>query len=70
MNNQTIYLHFVYLKIIFELKFYSKVIATLGTTPSCAFDDLTEIGPVANRENVWLHVDAAYAGILITDTIE
>jgi len=36
--------------------------ATLGTTPCCAFDDLTELGPVCNRENVWMHVDAAYAG--------
>lgn len=40
----------------------SKATATLGTTPSCAFDDLTELGPVCNKENVWLHVDAAYAG--------
>jgi aromatic-L-amino-acid decarboxylase len=35
----------------------------LGTTPSCAFDDLSEIGPVCHQfENIWLHVDAAYAG--------
>lgn len=38
------------------------VVATLGTTCSCAFDRLDEIGVVANRENIWLHVDAAYAG--------
>ncbi|EFX90074.1 hypothetical protein DAPPUDRAFT_300121 [Daphnia pulex] len=39
------------------------VTATLGTTPSCAFDDLSEIGPVCHQfENIWLHVDAAYAG--------
>lgn len=38
------------------------VVATLGTTNSCAFDRLYEIGPVANRHNVWCHVDAAYAG--------
>ncbi|KAL1124713.1 hypothetical protein AAG570_001336 [Ranatra chinensis] len=38
------------------------VVATLGTTSSCAFDVLTEIGPVCNKENVWLHIDAAYAG--------
>uniref|UniRef100_A0A8D3DA11 Aromatic-L-amino-acid decarboxylase n=1 Tax=Scophthalmus maximus TaxID=52904 RepID=A0A8D3DA11_SCOMX len=36
--------------------------ATLGTTPSCAFDRLTELGPICNEENVWMHVDAAYAG--------
>ncbi|CAH0557849.1 unnamed protein product [Brassicogethes aeneus] len=38
------------------------VVANLGTTPTCAFDDLTELGEVCNKENVWLHVDAAYAG--------
>nr|BCT26321.1 putative aromatic amino acid decarboxylase [Euura sp. 'Pontania] len=38
------------------------IVATLGTTCSCAFDRLDEIGVVANREDVWLHVDAAYAG--------
>ncbi|KAJ8939239.1 hypothetical protein NQ318_015197 [Aromia moschata] len=38
------------------------VVACLGTTPTCAFDDLTELGPICNQENVWLHVDAAYAG--------
>lgn len=38
------------------------VVATLGTTGTCAFDNLQEIGPVCNEENVWLHVDAAYAG--------
>ncbi|XP_017776874.1 PREDICTED: aromatic-L-amino-acid decarboxylase [Nicrophorus vespilloides] len=38
------------------------VVATLGTTSSCTFDNLDEIGPVCNANNVWLHVDAAYAG--------
>ncbi|KAL1496931.1 hypothetical protein ABEB36_007981 [Hypothenemus hampei] len=38
------------------------VVANLGTTPTCAFDNLEELGPVCNREDVWLHVDAAYAG--------
>lgn len=38
------------------------VVATLGTTNSCAFDRLDEIGPVGNRYDVWVHVDAAYAG--------
>ncbi|XP_058502762.1 aromatic-L-amino-acid decarboxylase [Solea solea] len=36
--------------------------ATLGTTPSCAFDHITELGPICNEENIWMHVDAAYAG--------
>ncbi|ERL86986.1 hypothetical protein D910_04389 [Dendroctonus ponderosae] len=34
----------------------------LGTTPTCAFDNLEELGPVCNKENIWLHIDAAYAG--------
>ncbi|XP_076827335.1 aromatic-L-amino-acid decarboxylase [Brachyhypopomus gauderio] len=36
--------------------------ATLGTTPSCAFDRITELGPICNELGVWMHVDAAYAG--------
>ncbi|XP_010636895.1 histidine decarboxylase isoform X2 [Fukomys damarensis] len=38
------------------------VCATLGTTGVCAFDCLSELGPVCAREGLWLHVDAAYAG--------
>ncbi|XP_060516579.1 aromatic-L-amino-acid decarboxylase-like [Cylas formicarius] len=38
------------------------VVATLGTTSSCVFDRIDEIGPVCNDNNVWLHIDAAYAG--------
>ncbi|XP_076643376.1 aromatic-L-amino-acid decarboxylase [Halictus rubicundus] len=38
------------------------VVATLGTTGTCAFDNLEELGPICNEHNVWLHVDAAYAG--------
>ncbi|XP_061402842.1 3,4-dihydroxyphenylacetaldehyde synthase 2 [Musca vetustissima] len=37
-------------------------IATMGTTGTCAFDDITSLAEVCNRNNVWLHVDAAYAG--------
>ncbi|XP_004207749.3 aromatic-L-amino-acid decarboxylase [Hydra vulgaris] len=36
--------------------------ATLGTTASCAFDNLQKLGPICNKEKIWLHVDAAYAG--------
>uniref|UniRef100_A0A8D3DS63 Histidine decarboxylase n=1 Tax=Scophthalmus maximus TaxID=52904 RepID=A0A8D3DS63_SCOMX len=36
--------------------------ATLGTTGVCAFDKLSELGPVCTEEGLWLHVDAAYAG--------
>ena len=38
------------------------VCATLGTTGACAFDNLKEIGEICADENMWLHVDAAYAG--------
>lgn len=38
------------------------VVASLGTTGTCAFDDLYELGIICRRENIWLHVDAAYAG--------
>jgi glutamate/tyrosine decarboxylase-like PLP-dependent enzyme len=39
-----------------------QVVATLGTTGTCAFDALDEIGPICERHGLWLHVDAAYAG--------
>jgi glutamate/tyrosine decarboxylase-like PLP-dependent enzyme len=45
-----------------------QVVATLGTTGTCAFDCLEELGPICNKEDVWLHVDAAYAGRLLTVT--
>lgn len=38
------------------------VLATLGTTAVCAFDNLVEIGPLCQEYKLWLHVDAAYAG--------
>uniref|UniRef100_A0A2K5R4K1 Aromatic-L-amino-acid decarboxylase n=1 Tax=Cebus imitator TaxID=2715852 RepID=A0A2K5R4K1_CEBIM len=38
------------------------VVATLGTTTCCSFDNLLEVGPICNKEDVWLHIDAAYAG--------
>lgn len=39
------------------------VSTTLGTTGSCSFDALEEIGIALQKfPNVWLHVDAAYAG--------
>uniref|UniRef100_A0A8C6UAX2 Histidine decarboxylase n=1 Tax=Neogobius melanostomus TaxID=47308 RepID=A0A8C6UAX2_9GOBI len=38
------------------------VCATLGTTGVCAFDRLSELGPICAVEELWLHVDAAYAG--------
>lgn len=38
------------------------VVATLGTTSCCSFDRLSEVGPICNKEGLWLHIDAAYAG--------
>ncbi|XP_043288605.1 histidine decarboxylase [Venturia canescens] len=38
------------------------VCATLGTTGACSFDNLQEIGPICERNGLWLHIDAAYAG--------
>uniref|UniRef100_A0A1I8IMY2 Aromatic-L-amino-acid decarboxylase n=1 Tax=Macrostomum lignano TaxID=282301 RepID=A0A1I8IMY2_9PLAT len=38
------------------------LITTLGTTNSCAFDNLAELGEVCQSEGLWCHVDAAYAG--------
>lgn len=38
------------------------VVGTLGATPACSFDNLREIGEVANQFGMWHHVDAAYAG--------
>lgn len=38
------------------------VSTTLGTTSCCSFDVLSEIGPLCRDNDLWLHVDGAYAG--------
>lgn len=38
------------------------IVASVGSTSTTAIDPVPEIGDVAERHNVWLHVDAAYAG--------
>lgn len=38
------------------------VIAAIGTTGSTAVDPLKEIGLICQKHNLWLHVDAAWAG--------
>jgi aromatic-L-amino-acid/L-tryptophan decarboxylase len=40
------------------------IVATIGTTSSTAIDPVDAIADVASREDVWLHVDAAYAGVV------
>jgi aromatic-L-amino-acid decarboxylase len=41
------------------------VIATLGTTSTTSVDPIDAIATVCEREGVWLHADAAYAGALM-----
>lgn len=39
------------------------VVPTLGTTSTHAFDPLRAVGEVCQRHSLWMHVDAAHAGI-------
>ncbi len=39
------------------------VVATAGTTSSTSVDPIGAIASVCEREGLWLHVDAAYAGV-------
>jgi aromatic-L-amino-acid decarboxylase len=40
------------------------IVATIGTTSSTSVDPVRRIAAVAEREGLWLHVDAAYAGVV------
>ncbi len=39
------------------------IVATVGTTSTTSVDPVEPISAIARRERVWLHVDAAYAGV-------
>jgi aromatic-L-amino-acid decarboxylase len=39
------------------------VVTTRGTTSRLSFDPIERIGPICSSHDVWLHVDAAYAGV-------
>jgi aromatic-L-amino-acid decarboxylase len=39
------------------------IVATVGTTSTTSVDPVAPLAAIARREGVWLHVDAAYAGV-------
>jgi len=39
------------------------VVATIGTTSTTSVDPVEEIAKICTREKIWLHVDAAHAGV-------
>ena len=43
------------------------IVATIGTTSSTSVDPVAAIASIAEREGLWLHVDAAYAGAVAID---
>lgn len=52
-----------------DLKTKSKrafaIVATAGTTDTGAIDDMNAIAQLAQQHQVWLHVDAAWGGVLL-----
>ena len=44
------------------------VVATVGSTVTGSFDDLSTIGPMCEERNIWLHVDGAHgASAILSD---
>lgn len=37
-------------------------VATIGSTGIASSDNIEELAPICQRDNIWLHIDAAYAG--------
>ena len=42
------------------------LVGTIGTTSTTSSDPIAEMAKIARREGLWLHVDAAYAGVVAT----
>jgi aromatic-L-amino-acid decarboxylase len=40
------------------------IVATVGTTSSTSVDPVAAVADIASHEGLWLHVDAAYAGVV------
>jgi aromatic-L-amino-acid decarboxylase len=39
------------------------IVATVGTTSTTSVDPVEEIAAICEKNNLWLHIDAAYAGV-------
>jgi len=40
------------------------IVGTIGTTSTTSADPIPDLARIARRERIWLHVDAAYAGVV------